>query len=212
LSIDNNRLPKQAYVMLTKLDENGKACWVSQLRGTLCQLGFGYAWIYQGVASEENFLALLRQRLIDTFLQEWHCSVTTKEMYQHYSHAKVRFEPERYLEYVDVKCFRNCLTKLRIGNLPLNGATLKCFLQDNIMNDCVFCNNHCIEDEEHFVCHCPLYINLRKKYFNADMCDRHDYNNMRKCRYSLQSRKLGAYIFYALRLRNEYVEMLSCKL
>ena len=31
---------------------------------------------------------------------------------------------------------------------------------------CIFCENNCIEDEEHFLVKCPLYSNLRKKYFH----------------------------------------------
>ena len=41
---------------------------------------------------------------------------------------------------------------------------------------CIICENNCIEDEEHFLVKCPLYTNLRKKYFQLFGSEHFDNN------------------------------------
>ena len=49
-------------------------------------------------------------------------------MYAKYRDFKTFFESERYFEFVDIKCFRDHLVKLRLGLLPLNNSHLAaCF-------------------------------------------------------------------------------------
>ena len=43
-------------------------------------------------------------------------------MYAKYRDFKTLSEFERYLEFVDIKCFRDHLVKLRQGLLPLNNS------------------------------------------------------------------------------------------
>ena len=49
------------------------------------------------------------------------CIYTAKEYVRKYRDFKTLFEFESYLEFVDIKCFRDHLVKLRQGLLPLNG-------------------------------------------------------------------------------------------
>ena len=41
---------------------------------------------------------------------------------------------------------------------------------------CIFCENNCIEDGEHFPVKCPLYTILRKKYFHMIGSEHFDNN------------------------------------
>ena len=43
--MNENRLPHKAYLMLYRLDINGKVNWVSNVRKCLFQHGFGYVWL-----------------------------------------------------------------------------------------------------------------------------------------------------------------------
>ena len=45
--------------------------WVKLLHDLLCELGFMEAWIQQNVGNEHAFLFLAKQRLKDTFVQNW---------------------------------------------------------------------------------------------------------------------------------------------
>ena len=69
--MDNSRLPYQAYKMLCTLDENGKKNWVTTVAQTLFHLGYGFVWLKQGVATEQHFIAQLKQMFIDVYSQEW---------------------------------------------------------------------------------------------------------------------------------------------
>jgi hypothetical protein len=77
LTLDMSRNPKQAYIMLKNLDERGKTCWATYVKNTLFSLGFGFAWLQQGVGCEKSFVSLF-----DMYLQEWYCSIESKDIYQ----------------------------------------------------------------------------------------------------------------------------------
>ena len=55
LEMGNDRLPKTAYEMLRCLDRNGKDCWVSRIREILCETGFNFVWLRQGVGDKNSF-------------------------------------------------------------------------------------------------------------------------------------------------------------
>lgn len=198
LRMDLSRLPRQAYTMLITVDDRGKSCWVTLVRNTLFSLGFGYAWLNQGVGCENSFLSLFKQRMKDMYMQEWSASVMEKDMYGNYRMFKTVFESERYFEFLDLRCFRDCLIKLRVGVLPINGSSFKRMFNDNGNFKCKWCN--AIEDEFHFIHVCPHYEAIRKKYLN-DVAG--TYLQVLNFGYINAIRKLAMYIFYALRKRQE---------
>ena len=55
LEMGNDRLPKTAYEMLLCLDRNGKDCWVSRIREILCETGFNFVWLQQGLVIKTPF-------------------------------------------------------------------------------------------------------------------------------------------------------------
>ena len=54
LEMGHDRQPKTAYEMLC-LDRNGKGCWVSRIREILCETGFSFVWLQQGVGDKNSF-------------------------------------------------------------------------------------------------------------------------------------------------------------
>jgi hypothetical protein len=195
-TFQSTRLPRQAYVMLKNLDERGKKCWVTFIRTTFFSLGFGYVWLQQSVGNERLFLAKLKQRMCDIFVQEWDSSVNTKAIFQRYQQFKNAFGYEYYFEFLNVKCFRDCFIKLRLGVLPI-GAPFFISVVKDTNNLCTLCN--VMEDEDHFIFNCPLYANARQKYVNL---------NYRSCvsiiRNGSQSdiRRLSLFLFNALKTRD----------
>ena len=73
--MDISRLPCKAYRMLRELDARGKRNWVSNVRCKLNQFGFGYVWLNQAVEEINQFLDVLRERLIVFRGQEWNSHV-----------------------------------------------------------------------------------------------------------------------------------------
>ena len=94
--------------MLCTLDENGKKYWV-----TLFRLGYGFVWLNQGVATEQHFIAQLKQRLIALHSQEWMANLRGSTRFDMYILFKTSFKYETYLDFVRVKCFRDALVRLR---------------------------------------------------------------------------------------------------
>ena len=99
------RLPKQAYIMMKALDQNGKNCWVTAIREILFKTGFGYVWINQGVSNVNKFITVFKQRLVDRHLQEWSASVSEKERYILYKSVLQTFGLCSYFDYLAVYCF-----------------------------------------------------------------------------------------------------------
>ena len=90
------------------------------------------------------------------------------DMYKIY---KVSHEYECYLNIIPMR-LRCYFTRLRMSLHPLRIQTGRYNNNNNNNNNrierseryCVFCNNNDIEDEYHFICLCPLYNHIRKKY------------------------------------------------
>ena len=49
-----------------------KKKWCSLLYGLLCTLGFNDAWLFLDIGDSVLFLSLVKQRLKDQFIQNWH--------------------------------------------------------------------------------------------------------------------------------------------
>ena len=77
---------------------------------------------------------------------------------------KIEFCYEKYLDVLYPKA-RNMFCKFRCSshNLMVEKGRFDDIERRNRL--CEFCNMNCIEDEFHFLLVCPLYRDLRKKYF-----------------------------------------------
>eukprot|EP00745_Piridium_sociabile_P032434 TRINITY_DN5471_c0_g1_i2.p1 TRINITY_DN5471_c0_g1~~TRINITY_DN5471_c0_g1_i2.p1 ORF type:complete len:1139 (-),score=92.24 TRINITY_DN5471_c0_g1_i2:303-3719(-) len=162
LNMEQNRIPKMAYLMLLSLDSGGKDCWVTKIRDILCETGFAFVWLQQSVGNVNGFIKAFRQRIIDVFIQEWSSSVRDRDRYESYRSFKVIFEREKYLSFLDTYCFRVAMTQTRFGVLPLNN-NLHRFSQTSSDRCCPVCVSK-TEDERHFLFECPLYTELRDHF------------------------------------------------
>ena len=117
---------------------------------------------------------------------------------QHIEISKT-FLSERYFEFVDIKCFRDYLVKLRLGLLPLNNSAFSSLFSRDIPDGCDYCGE--FEDEKHLICFCPLYENIRVKYLSGLLTGPQCYNSLLQCDTIHTARNLGAFVFYAMRIR-----------
>ena len=76
------------------------------------------------------------QIYIYKYKQEWSASILQKDMYAKYRDFKNVFESERYFEFVDIKCFRDYLVKLRLGLLPLNNSAFSSLFSRDTPDGC----------------------------------------------------------------------------
>ena len=191
--------------MLVRLDQNGTHCWAPEIRKILSNTGFYFVWLQQGVSNVNSFLQLFKARLRDVFIQEWSGTIRDRERYSLYCTIKTRFEEESYLQDVNIYCFRVALTQFRLGVLPINNNLQRHYDCPSAKN-CVFCKN-VIEDESHFLLDCPLYSDLRNRFFT----DLPSLNVIRVLRWKNERRcqQLSQYLFHAVKRRQKYVDSVS---
>ena len=159
LSMPDNRYPKQCYNMLKMHDQSGRHNWVTRVKTLLCSHGFGCVWEMQNVGNVACFLSMFKQRLADSFHQEWHDSLSTNPDYCTYHPQIVRAS---YIDHLSAREYRRALCLLRCNRLPLNAVTYRTQpIRDPF---CKQCDSQCIEDLCHFMLICPKYASLRKKY------------------------------------------------
>ena len=98
------------------------------------------------------------------YLQEWTGAIRDKERYCLYSQIKDSLNMSAYLQNIDIFCFRVALSQIRCGVLPIN-SNMNRYGMDIMQSFCPFCKD-CIEDEQHFLYICPLYLELRTRFFS----------------------------------------------
>ena len=80
-----------------------------------------------------------------------------------YKQIKHTFEPEPYVTSTMSKSSRSFIAQLRSGTLPLMIEIGRFQQKDPGERMCPICNDT-VEDELHFVFHCPLYATLREGF------------------------------------------------
>ena len=162
VSMSDDRLPRKTYNMLLHVQENGVQNWAFSIKELLCRNGFGLAWLQQGVGCVKSFLHEFSQRLKDCYIQEWHASISSSERTELYSSFKSYFQPERYIDVCQLRCFREAYIKFRFGVSPI--AMHKFRYRKNVTPKdlvCAMCKLE-IEDEAHVLFVCKAYKELRQ--------------------------------------------------
>lgn len=202
LQMDPQRLPKQAYAMLILQDQNGKRCWATEIRELLFRTGFGFVWMNQGVQDIGGFLKVVKQRLLDMFMQEWSSTIRNKERYIMYSIIKDDFGKAAYIQDVSIYCFRVAMSQIRFGVLPINN-NMNRYGENPRSSMCHFCQNQ-IEDEKHFMFACPLYTDLRNIFL--ENYESHQLYRMIEGKHIGLSRSVAKYIFHAIKRRQQFID------
>uniref|UniRef100_UPI003AF4937F reverse transcriptase family protein n=2 Tax=Thiolapillus sp. TaxID=2017437 RepID=UPI003AF4937F len=162
LRLPEERLTKKAYSMLLHLQENGKKTWTFRVMQLICTNGFGEVWFQQGVGDVGVFLRCFRQRLVEQYTQDWAAEIETKERYEFYSSFKCIFQSEKYINYQQKRCFRDCYIQFRFGISPIHVHRMR-YKKDVVPRQllCPLCKNE-IEDESHVLFRCSAYNRFRK--------------------------------------------------
>ena len=103
---------------------------------------------------------------------------------------------DSYFDFVEIKCFRDALIKLRMGVLPLNANRFRYAHENTLKILCSFCENE-IEDENHFICFCPLYKEFRLKYIQSYLQNDHSFTLLMQYHEKIPCQNLTAFAFHA---------------
>ena len=77
-------------------------------------------WLAQGVTRKNCFLREFKQRLTDVFRQDWMAGINSSELFNQYRKFKLEREPEKYIDSIRQKCFKDALMRLRFGISDIN--------------------------------------------------------------------------------------------
>ena len=163
--------------------------------------GFGYVWMNQGVEHEAVFLSQLKERLRDMCTQEWADEISRSSRYDVYRLFKTDFGFERYLDDVKIKCFKETLTRFRLGISDIKEHKNR-YKQPPVENSCPFCT-HQIEDETHFLFVCSKYDFIRPEMLkNIEPYNMHrQFTTVMSCKNIKSTNQLAWFIFKFLEIR-----------
>ena len=142
---------------------------MSSVQNILCSNGYGVVWLFGEIGNQDNFFASLKQTLIDNFIQGWHSKMSSDMNCLFYYGLKPIIETELYLRNHNLKLYlRNVLVKFRLGVTAINchRYMYSSYLE---LKKCPFCVRDTFEDELHVLFICPLYEDIRHKYFNDSL-------------------------------------------
>ena len=167
------RSPAKAYKMLLNMHHNNKCTLASRVCYMLYRYGFGVVWENGGVGYVHQFLRVLKERLIESWHEEWHGIITAKahlpadaDRYRFYGSFKTSLVMSSYLCEIQHVQIRNTMIQFRVGVSYLKTHRLRFNDRSQMCDDalaCPFCP-HVEETELHFVLVCPKYTELRDMY------------------------------------------------
>ncbi len=108
--------------------------------------------------------------------------IPTKPKLCTYVKFKENIETESYIKYCMLRRRRSLLAQLRLGILPLHLKTGR-FRNNKKVEDriCLICNLQYVENEEHFICVCTTYSQLRNNlYLTVENAAFHGLSNENK--------------------------------
>ena len=206
LNTEENAIPRKIYSMLKQDADNNNsyngANWASNVKSILNSLGLSYMWVQQ---NEMNIpLEVIKQRIFDTYYQSWYAAINNSNRLMMYSIYKHEFSQETYLDFISNRNIRTAFSRFRLSSHDL--AIESGRYDDTPRSDrlCKFCNLNVVENEYHFLLVCPLYIDIRRKYFNSYFCHwptLMKFENLMSVKSKRKINNLAKYVYFASQLR-----------
>ena len=135
----------------------------SLVKHLFLSLGFYEVWLAQGVENYNAFITIFKQRLTDTFIQNWHSRLHSSNRAVFYRSIAV-FQLQPYLEKINISKFQKVFSRLRMSSHRLEIEAGRWARPNSIPIEdrkCRTCN--LIKDEYHFVIECSLFREIRSK-------------------------------------------------
>jgi len=162
LRMDEYRYPKKAYEMML-VDTANKSNWANKIKNVLYQNGLENAWRMQRVDNETVFINNLREKLVQTYDQQWMSKVLQSTRYEIYRDIKYGRSTEKYLSVIERPVFRRLFGRFRMGVSEIFSHKLR--YSSASYNVCPCCMEE-EEDDIHVLLQCPVYADLRAKFFH----------------------------------------------
>ncbi len=140
--------------------------WAVEVRNILISVGLAEIWRTEILPYDvDRFLGIVKQSLIDLFINDWYREMFSKDKLYTYRLYKNVFGFEMYLYVVTSSIIRKTLARLRMSSHSLEierGRYPPRVLRHRRF--CRQCNINEMEDEFHFMLICEKYYQLRLTY------------------------------------------------
>jgi len=182
----------------------GHSNWVSCVKKLLDDFGFSGVFLNpENVCS--SFPFVFKERVISNFIQEWQGLLLRSPVLTDYAHYKTNFAYENYLDILPVN-LRKFVTRFRICAHSLRIQTGR-YGSSNIPRNeryCLYCGSRDLEDVYHFICICPCYITIRRRFLDRRLYVRpsvYKFNSLMGSVNASVLKNVANYIKYALDIR-----------
>ena len=163
------------YRLSRNLNENGDTNlnWVYFIRTILNECGFTYIWETENVNNKEWLKCVVKQRLIDQFVQNWQTSLSDSSKALNYRIFKTKFEFEEYFNILNIgDAIRLCRFRTTNHYLPIETGRWRNIDREN--RYCNLCNCQKLGDEYHYVLECSSLNDKRKQLLPKYFMKRHN--------------------------------------
>ena len=156
-----------------------KLPWLMKVHSLLDSLGLSYIWSNQ-IHTIESFKRIVKQRLMDQFIQEWQSRVAENSVCSNYRLFKKKFCFEKYLTYLP-SILRQRVLKFRLSNhrLPIQQRRTLGIPRDERI--CTVCDSGEVGDEFHYLLNCSNENVKRNRTKHVDKSYTHHPNVPKFC-------------------------------
>ena len=148
IQLDENRLSRKIFEADFNICRNN---WASNIKELCRDLNLENEFNNKQVICFDTVKNTLKEK----FIADWQNAVSRKPKLRTYAIFKTTFETEEYAKHCKNRKERSFMAQLRLGILPLaieTGRYRNVPLEERLCESC-----RIIEDEKHFLLHCPLY-------------------------------------------------------
>ena len=138
--------------------------WVKSIKEELFRIGLGEYWLLQYVPDVKTFMQIVKQRLLDIFIQECHACFDVSNKCLIYKHLVDTFCLQHYLKKQLNSKLKSVIFKVRTSSHMLNVELGRFNDVPRNLRLCTLCDHSTMEDEFHFILVCPVYVDLRIKF------------------------------------------------
>ena len=157
--MDENRITKIVFNWDSKFNNS----WSSQMRSLLTEINMQDIFTSRSTISTNLVWALLHEKNCD----KWCRDIYNKPKLRTYVTFKEKYEVEKYVLSLMSRRQHSVLAQLRCGILPIEIETGRWNRVDYNLRFCKLCNDREVENEEHFIFSCNVFINERTAFFNT---------------------------------------------
>ena len=141
----------------------GEESWCQYTRKVMIELGLGEYWdVEEWKVGKDEWRRKVVERIQEREEKEWMKRMEGKRKLRTYRKVKKRLEMEEYLRQGTVQQ-RRVMVMMRGGTNDLRIETGRYEKLEEKERICCFCESGEVEDEEHFLCHCEAWRNVRER-------------------------------------------------